>query len=153
MSLLKNIDKLLATFGNKSSIERIDLDEAPESFIQNIGGDRIATSEDIIIHAGIDDLNGYLFLETLMLSRVNIKSMNGATLKFEGQNNFKLSSDTQEIKSEFSSESNRFMTKVSFDITEKEIKHIKNGKYGTVTLEFKKKSYTMKRPENIKSKQ
>lgn len=150
MSLFKKLDKVLATFGNKSSIERLDGDEVTESYIQNIGGDKIATSEDVEIHAGIDELNGYLFLETLMLSRVNIKSKNGATLNFEGQTSFKLSSDTQEIKSEFSSASNRFMTKVSFDITEKEIKHIKNGKYDTVTLTFKKKSLTMKRPEKLK---
>lgn len=82
----------------------------------------------------------------MILSRTNIKTFKGATLSFIGGENFKLNSDTQEIESEFSNVSNRFMTKISFDIAENEIKLIQDKKYEKVLFEFKNKTLTLLRP-------
>ncbi len=148
MSLFKKVDKVLASFGNTGAMERLHEDSVTEEKISVIGGDKIAESDEGTLLAGINELNGYLFMETVMLSKVKMKTFKGAMLHFIGEEDFKLASDTQEIESEFSNASNRFMTKISFDITEKEIEFIKNKKYNKVIFECKKVSLTLLRPES-----
>jgi len=147
MALFKKVDQVLAAFGNIRAMERLHVDTVTEEKIENIGGDKIAESQEGVIYGGIDELNGYLFLETMILSGINLKTFKGATLGFKGPSPFKLKSDTQEIESDFSNVSNRFMTRVSFDITEDEIQLIKDKKYDTVVLQVKKKSLTLSRPQ------
>ncbi|RMA58076.1 hypothetical protein [Ulvibacter antarcticus] len=147
MALFKKVDKVLAALGNIRAMERLHVDTVTEEKIENIGGDKIAESQDGIIYGGIDELNGYLFLETVILSRMNIKTFKGATLKFIGSSDFELKSDTQEIESEFSNVSNRFITRISFDITKNEIHLIKDKKYDKVIFGFKKKSFELLKSE------
>mgnify|MGYP005807531503 CR=1 FL=1 len=146
MGAFKKVDQVLAALGNIKAMERLHVDAFTEEKIENVGGEKIAESQEGIIYAGIEELNGYLFMETVILSRTNIKTFKGATLRFVGGENFKLNSDTQEIESEFSNMSNRFMTKISFDITESEIKLIQDKKYEKVLFEFKNKTLTLLRP-------
>lgn len=143
MALFKKVDKVLAALGNVKALERLHADTSTDEKIENIGGSKLAESDEGMVYGGIDDLNGYLFLETVFLSRISLKTLKGATLSFIGKSDFKLTSDTQEIESDFSKVSNRFMTKISFDISENEIHQIKDKKYEKVILEVKKKSLTM----------
>lgn len=147
MALFKKVDQVLAALGNIRAMERLHVDTITEGKIENVGGDIIAQSADGVIYAGIEELNGYLFMETVILSRTNIKTFKGATLDFEGEENFQLTSDTKEIESDFSNVSNRFMTKISFDISKDEIQLILDKKYDKVVLKFKKKALTMQRPD------
>jgi hypothetical protein len=147
MSLFKKVDQVLAAMGNIRAMERLHVDTVAEDKILNIQGNKIAESDEGIIYGGIDDLNGYLFLETVILTRINIKTFKGATLKFTGLKNFELKSDTQEIASEFSNVSNRFITNISFDITKPEIELIRDKQYEKVEFRFKKKSLTLSRTD------
>jgi hypothetical protein len=147
MALFKKVGKALAALGNNKGTEGPNDVAFNEEEYQEIHGNKIAASNEGIIFAGIDDLNGYLFLETIVVSRLNIKTFNGATLKFSGASNFTLPSDTQEIESDASSAAKQYTTKVSFDITQEQIEFIKDKKYDTVVFEFKKKSLTMFLPE------
>mgnify|MGYP000254952829 CR=1 FL=1 len=147
MVLFKKVGKALAALGNNKVAERLQGGAFIEEEFTTIHGNKIAASNEGIIYAGIDELNGYLFLETIVVSRLNIKTFNGATLKFSGEADFTLASDTQEIESDFSNASNQYTTQVSFDITKDEIQLIKEKKYDTVIFEFKKKSLTLHRPE------
>lgn len=146
MGLFKKVNKVLAALGNVKAMERLHVDTVVEGKMEDMGGDKIAESKDGILYAGIEELNGYLFMETIVLSGTNIKTFKGASLDFTGIENFKLKSDTQEIESEFSNVSNRFMTKISFDITENEIAFIRDKKYDKVALTFKNKTLTLERP-------
>lgn len=143
MSIFKKVDQVLAALGNIKAMERLHVDTFTEDKINNIKGEKIAESNEGIIYTTINELNGYLFLETTVLSRVNIKTFKGATLTFSGQVDFELSSDTLEIESNFSNVSNRFMTEISFDITQEEIKQIKAKHYEKIILKFKKKELTL----------
>ena len=56
------------------------------------------------------------------------------------KDDFILSSDTQEIKSEYSNNSYKYFTQISFDISKEEIELIKKGAFTKVQLDFKRKS-------------
>ena len=58
-------------------MERLHVDTFTEDKINNIEGDKIAESREGQLYCGATELNGYLFLETIMLSGVNIKTFNG----------------------------------------------------------------------------
>jgi hypothetical protein len=125
-------------------MERLDVDTSTEEKMENVDGDKIAESKEGQLYVGISDINGYLFLETIIFSGINIKTFNGGTLTFLGNDNeFELKSDTQEIVSEFSNVSNRFIAQISFDISEEEIEKLRNGDFQQIRFSFKKKSITM----------
>ena len=143
MTLFQKVDQVLAALGNIRAMEPLHVDTFTEDKINNIPGDKIAESKEGIIYIKIDVLYGYAFLETTILSRLNIKTFKGAALHFTGESDFSLSSDTKEIGSDYSNVSNQYITKVSFDISEKEIKYIKEKYFDKVVFKFKKKSLTL----------
>jgi hypothetical protein len=140
MKLLKSIDKLLASMGNISSMERTHIDTHTENKMQEVAGEQIATSEQGGIWAALQELNGYVFMEVTVLGTTKIKSLKGCTLTFLGDTNLTLTSDSYEISSEFSNVSTRWMTLMSFEITKKDLSYISKKKYNQVQLDFKKKS-------------
>ncbi|MEL6809881.1 MAG: hypothetical protein AAFP76_00910 [Bacteroidota bacterium] len=140
MSILKSVDKVLAAFGNIRAMERLHVDTFTEEKIQAVDGEMIAQSSQGQLWIGQQELNGYLFLEVVVLSRLNIKTYRGATLIFSSENgDFILPSDTQEIESDYSNISNRYMTRISFDLSKAQLQRIKKGDFEQVQFVFKKK--------------
>ncbi len=141
--MFKKVDQVLAALGNIRAMERLHVDTYTENLIENIPGDLIAESSDGQLFVGVQELNGYYFLETTFLSKVGIKTYKGGSLSFTGgKNTFEIKSDTQEIKSEYSNVSYRYMTDVSFEVTKNELKRIVQGDFKQVQFSFKKKSLT-----------
>ncbi len=152
--MFKKIDKVLAALGSVKAMERLHVDTFTEEKMENVGGEKIAESREGQLYVGISDINGYLFLETVLFSGINIKTFNGATLSFEGGGeDFILKSDTQEIVAEFSNVSNRFMSQVSFDITKDEIQKLTKGDFKQVIFKFKKKTITLNKVVPSKNSQ
>lgn len=144
--MFKKIDKVLAAFGNMKAMERLHVDDFTENIITNVKGTKIAASQYGQVITEVEELNGYTFLEVTILSNTNIKTMRGAKLLLSGSNEpFTLQSDTQEIESDFSNVSNRYITKISFDISSKEISRIKKKDFEEVELTYKKKVLTFKK--------
>tara|TARA_B100000767_G_C19626943_1_gene476549 strand:+ start:67 stop:513 length:447 start_codon:yes stop_codon:yes gene_type:complete len=141
MSFLKNISSALASIGKqkrKNYLENITDDENKS---EELEGDKIGASKDGQLNVGIQELSGYLFLETFILSNVIIKTFNGAKLTFISENDeFIVVSDTQEIKSDLAGNSFKYVTQISFDITEEGVERIKNGGFSKIKLDFKRKS-------------
>lgn len=140
MGLLKSFDKLLASMGNVSSMERTHIDTFTEKKMQEVAGEQIATSEQGGIWAALQELNGYVFMEITVLGTTKIKTHKGVTLKFLGDQEILLTSDYKEISSEFSNVSTRWMTQISFEITKKDLTLIQKRKFNQIQLDFKKKS-------------
>lgn len=140
MKLFKSIDKVLARMGNMRAMERTHVDTYTENKIENIPGDQIATSQHGGIWAGIQDVNGYLFLDVTILGTTKIKTLKGATLTFLTDEEITVKSDNYEIDSDYSNISNRWMTQISFEITKTDLKVIQKKKYDQMRLDFKKKS-------------
>jgi hypothetical protein len=141
MSFLKNISSALASLGKQKTKNYLEKNTVDENSSEELEGDKIGASKDGQLNVGIQELSGYLFLETFILSNVIIKTFNGAKLTLIGdKDEFILVSDTQEIKSDLAGNSFKYVTQISFDITEEGIERIKNGDYSKIKLDFKRKS-------------
>jgi len=141
MSFLKNISSALASIGKQKRKNYLENITDDENRSEELEGDKIGASKDGQLNVGIQELSGYLFLETFILSNVIIKTFNGAKLTFISENDeFILVSDTQEIKSDLAGNSFKYVTQISFDITEEGVERIKNGGFSKIKLDFKRKS-------------
>lgn len=139
--MIKKVDQVLAALGNVKAMERLHVDTFTESEINNVDGEKIGESTDGQLYILLHELNGFVILEATILSKIKIKTFKGGTLTFTGiKDNFKLVSDTQEVDSEYSNIVNRYFTKLSFNITKKEINQLKNGDFKNIQFDFKKKS-------------
>ena len=140
MSLFKKIDQILAGFGNMKAMQRTHVDTYTENLIENISGEKIAESPYGQLFIEFQELNGYHFMNTHVLSGTNIKTFTGGKLIFSNDTEtFILSSDTQEIESDFSNVSNRYMTFVSYIVEPSEIKKIRSRTFDQITFQYKKK--------------
>ncbi|GAB1855679.1 hypothetical protein MHTCC0001_05130 [Flavobacteriaceae bacterium MHTCC 0001] len=141
MKLLHTMDKVLAAFGNIRAMERIHVDTYTEGLISKIEGSKIAESDYGQLFVVFQDLAGYEFMNTTILSGTNIKTFKGCDLVFScGDRKVILVSDTKEIESDFSNVSNRWLTKISFVISSEDKDMIINKQFEKVDLNFKKKS-------------
>lgn len=141
MSILKKLDLFLANMGNLKAMQRNHIDTFTESKIENIKGEKIASSENGGIWIEFQELAEYHFMNVIVVGKKKIKTFNGCELVFDGkENEMKLKSDMQEIVSDFSNISNRWITFLSFDITDLNIDYILNKEAEKVTLYFKKDS-------------
>lgn len=145
MRFLKKIDRVLAAFGNIKALERTHVDTFTENLIKNIEGKKIAESHDGQLWVEFKELAGYNFMESIILSRINIKTWDGSTLSFiEKDTNLILSSDNTHIESDYSNVSNTYITKISFIVTKDEINYIKNRQASLLVFKCKRKSISFK---------
>ena len=141
MKLLKAVDKVLARMGSSKATERAYNEPLTEAQIKEIPGEQLGVSETGGIWGGVQELNGYLFMELIVLETAKVKTFKGATLRFIGENELTLESDTKEVNSEFSDVFNRWITQISFEITKKDLNYIKKKSFKQLQLDFKKKSF------------
>ncbi|WP_405398289.1 hypothetical protein [Maribacter sp. Asnod2-G09] len=141
MSIFRKIDKVLGAFGNIKALERTHVDTFTENLINNISGEKIAESKNGQLYVEFQELAGFSFLESTILSRENIKTFKGAKLSFIGDDDeLILDSDITEIESDYSNVTNRWMTKVSYVVTKDDIKFITEKKSNTIVFEYKRKA-------------
>lgn len=141
MNIIKKIDVFLGEMGNLKAAERNHIDTFTEEKMEAIDGEKIATKSNGGIWIKHQELAGYNYLNALIIGENKIKTFNGSDLTFLSANNeaiLKLTSDTREIKSEFSNISNRWITEISFDITGINIDTINNKTSSKIILETKK---------------
>lgn len=139
MKLFKTIDKVLAGFGNIKAMERTHVDTFTENEILKTKGEKIAESNNGGIWIEYEELAGFDFMNATILSNVNIKTFKGSKLSFLGnQEELIINSDTIEIESDYSNVSNRWITKISYIVTQKDIDFIQKKEFNQITIEFKK---------------
>ena len=140
MNVFRSIDKVLAGLGNIRAMERLHVDTFTEDLIKNIEGEKIAESQFGQIFISYQELAGYEFMNTVILSATNIKTFKGAKLVLiKGLDELEIPSDDEEIESDFSNVSNRYMTKVSFIVDEEVKRKIDARDFEEVRFQFKKK--------------
>ena len=139
MKWIKKLDNVLANMGNAKAMERNHVDTVTEFKLVNARGEKIASSENGGIWAEINELADYTFLDLIVVGNKKIKTAEGCEIVFKGDaKEVKLVSDMKEIESNHSNVSNRFITEISFDITNLEVDFILNREAETVTLKHKK---------------
>lgn len=134
-----SLTKLRAAFGDIRAMEKLHVDTYTEDIINDIENEPFAVSQSNVMYAGLSELAGYHYLNTVIVGSFNIKTINGAQLKIEGDDySLQLKSDMVELESDFSNVSNRSMTKIDFEIEAEDVPKIVKSKIKSLTLTAKK---------------
>lgn len=119
--------------GKKKSTDTI------ASIINDLEHTPFGVSESNVLYAGLNELGGYFFFQTVVVGEFYIKTNKGATLVLKGENaTLNLNSDMPEFESDGSSVPNRSITKIDFQIDDAEIKTLQDSRITSIELKSKK---------------
>ncbi|MDG5492211.1 hypothetical protein [Psychroserpens sp. SPM9] len=111
------ITKLKAAFGNPRAMEKTHVDDHTEAIINDIEHEPFAIADDNVLYAGLNELGGYYFFQTVIVGTFHTKTKKGAQLKIIGDGfELDLNSDMLELESDHSNVSNRNISKIDFQI-------------------------------------
>lgn len=137
MGFFNKKNKVTASSGNMNVMERSEVDTQIEEGISKAGIDKYGTSDCGDFYLRIEELGGFLILETVTVSATNLKSRKGSKLIFvKGNETKEFESDENKIESDFSKEADRYLTKVDYNITEEEAAIFKATVYDQVRFEI-----------------
>ena len=140
MNILRKKDEILAALGNIRAMERLHVDTHTEEKIKNISGIKIAESKQGQFWVSFQELNGFLFMNSTILSHMNLKTSRGTKITILTEDyEIEIDSDEAEIESDFSNVSNTWITKVSFVIDSKERGIIENRNFEEIEYQLKHK--------------
>ena len=129
MGFFNKIDKVFSSSENFNLIERNEVDLHIEENIKSVGIAKFAVSDYGDLYFSINELGGFLILETIMVSATNLKSKKGSVLTFiNGNEVLKLASDEHKIESDFSNAVKRSVTKIDYNISIEEAEYFKEEK-------------------------
>ena len=137
MGFFKKAEKVLASSGSIKTMERTSADTNIEEQINNAGIKKFGESEFGDLYVRNDELGGFLILETLIVSATNFKSKKGSKLTFYNDDEtLAFESDETKIESDYSSLSNRSITRIDYNIEAEEIKLLDEKQYSHVRFEI-----------------
>ena len=130
---------LTKLFGKKTSETRLSSQDTIEAIIKDVENKPFGISQNNVLFAGLNELGGYYFFQTVIVGQLNVRSKDGASLIIKGENfELKLNSDMPEFESESSDIKGRNVTKIDFQIEERDIKHLENAKLSSIQIKVKK---------------
>ena len=133
------ITKIKAAFGNPRAMEKLHVDDHTEAIIKDVENTPFGVSENNVLYAGLNELGGYFFFQTVVVGQFHIKTIKGAKLILKGEEiELQLDSDMLELESDYSNVSNRSITKIDFQIEEADIKTLQNSRITSIQLKAKK---------------
>jgi hypothetical protein len=137
MSFFKKIDKVFTPSSSFNLMERTEVDIQIEENIKKVGIDKFATSNYGDLYLRVNELGGFLILESIMVSATNLKSKKGSTLTFSGENEvLQLKSDEHVIESDFSNSVKKSITKIDYNISAEEAEYFKEKRYDEARFEI-----------------
>lgn len=137
MGFFKKINKALASSESFNLMNRTEVDVQIEQNIKTIGIHKFAESDYADLYLRVNELGGFLILETIIVSATNLKSKKGSILTFMKPNDtFKLESDETKIESDFSNSVKKSITKIDYNISNEEAEKIKAEKFNQVCFEI-----------------
>ncbi len=139
MNIFRKKDEILAALGNIKAVKKLHVDTYTEDKIKTISGVKIAESKEGQFWIEFQELNGTLFMNSTILSRIDLKTFKGAKITLLTEDyEIEIQSDEKAIESDFSNISNTWITKVSFIIEPKEKAIIENRAFEELEYAFKK---------------
>jgi len=140
--MINILKKVVVAMGGVDTSEKNHVDTYAENTIVKIPGDKMATtSNGGGIWTEITEIEEYEFLDIHVVGFKPYKSYNGAELLFtkEGKEIAVLHSDTKEIVSTHSNVSERYLTTISFEITNKNLDFLFDRECDKVIFKCNKK--------------
>jgi hypothetical protein len=139
------LDKIRAAFGNIRAMERTHVDNHTEDIINSIDQEAFAVSENNVLFTRVSELGGYYYVISLTVGTFKIKTMKGAKLHLTGNDfNITLNSDMDEFESDHSNFSNRYITRIDFQIEKEDVPKLNKKSIKTVKLTSKKQEVIFK---------
>ncbi|ARV14723.1 hypothetical protein [Polaribacter sp. SA4-12] len=139
MGIFKKIDTVLASLGNLKAMKRTHVDTFTEDKIENVSGEKYGVSKLGFIYVEFQELGGFYFLNTTVISASDFKTNKGSILEFNSDaEELILKSDDYMLESDFSNVSNRWITKINYSVSEEELKQIYNKEFNSVCFKVKK---------------
>ncbi len=139
MNILRKKDEILAALGNIRAMERLHVDTYTEEKIKNISGSKVAESKQGQFWVIFQELNGFLFMNSTILTHIDLKTMRGTKITIlTKEYEIEIDSDEKEIESDFSNVSNTWITKVSFVLEPKEREIIEKRSFEEIEYHLKK---------------
>jgi len=122
-------------FGTKSSKSN----DSIEAIINDVENNPFGVADTNVPFAGLNELGGYHFFQTVIVGDLNIKCRNGAKLTFIGDDfKLKLDADMPEFESESSEVKGRYITKIDFQIEESEVQKLDSATLRSIQIKVKK---------------
>lgn len=139
--MIKLLKKIVVQLGGVDVSEKNYITTFSEELIKNVSGEKIAASQNGGIWVGFSELNEYNFMEINIIGLQEYKTYKGAELVFlkNGEKITHLMSDCQEIVSTFSNVSNRYLTSISFDVSNLDLTFLSDKKAEIVVFKCSKK--------------
>ena len=126
--------------GNSRALEKTIDDNFTKSIIDEIEQTPFAVSKSNVLYAGLNELTGYYYFQTVTVGSFKTKTFKGAKLKLIGNNfELELKSDMDELKSDFGNVPNRNVTNIDFEIDKDDISKIKKSNIKTIIITSNKK--------------
>ena len=131
-----SLSKLL---GSKASDNKLDSNDSVDAIISAVENTPYGVSENNVLYAGLNELGGYYFFQTVVVGQLHIKCKTGATLMFKGKEfELQLHSDMPEFESEGSDIKGRNVTKIDFQIEESDIELLQKAELNSIQIKVKK---------------
>ncbi len=141
--IMSFIKKLKSTFGNSNSGQLASHSDSTDAIIETIEQQPFAISEANVLYAGLNELGGYYFFQTVIVGAFHIKTKKGATLSIVGTNvRLELDSDSLEFESDPTDIKYRQITKIDFQVEAIDAAKIQQSKLQTLVLTCKKQELT-----------
>ncbi|QNK78735.1 hypothetical protein H7F37_06605 [Winogradskyella sp. PAMC22761] len=122
-------------FGTKSSKSN----DSIEAIINDVENNPFGVADTNVLFAGLNELGGYHFFQTVIVGDLNVKCKNGAKLTFIGDDfKLKLEADMPEFESESSEVKGRHITKIDFQIEENEVQKLDSATLRSIQIKVKK---------------
>ena len=126
-------------FGSKSSETKSKSADSIDAIISDVENRPFGVSDTNVLFAGLNELGGYFFFQTVIVGQLSVKSKNGAHLYFNGDDfNLELDSDMPEFESESTSVKGRYITKIDFQIEESDVKKLESAVLKSIQIKVKK---------------
>ena len=126
-------------FGTKTSESKLHSGDTIEAIIDDVENRPFGVSQNNVLFAGLNELGGYHFFQTVIVGQLHVKSKNGAQLFFIGDNfKLQLNADMPEFESESSDIKGRSVTKIDFQVEEGDIEQLENAILSSIQLNVKK---------------
>ena len=133
-------NKVLAKMGSSRALEKTMDESYINNIIEDIEQTPFGISNNNVLYAGINELTGYFYFQTVTVGSFKTKTFKGAKLKLIGDKfELELKSDMDEIKSDFGNTLDRNITNIDFEIDEKDISKIKKSTIKSIILTSNKK--------------
>jgi len=137
---MKNkINKFFASISKTKNKEGVNSDDYTKEIIKSIEAKPLGISDKNVIYAASNELGGYYYLKTTIVGNFRIKTFKGASLIIKASDfELTLKSDMDELESDFSNVSGRYITNIDFEVNEDVIPKLNTAKIKGLVLSSKK---------------